>query len=177
MVKSTSVWLVLIIAIGLVGCSSINEYLNEPNQEVNPDSIVIVAPDFSLTSFTGELITLEQFRGQIVILHFWASWCPPCETELIDLESLWQSYQATGEIVVIGITFADFNPQSINLINEKGITYLNGADSNNSIADVYQVQGIPETFIIDDSGLIIEHLTHGWSLDELQSSVDAVLTK
>jgi cytochrome c biogenesis protein CcmG/thiol:disulfide interchange protein DsbE len=65
-----------------------------------------LAPEFSLTNFEGETVTLSQFRGQVVIVNFWASWCPPCREEAPYLEATWRKYKDDG-VVFIGVDYAD----------------------------------------------------------------------
>jgi cytochrome c biogenesis protein CcmG/thiol:disulfide interchange protein DsbE len=111
------------------------------------------APDFSLTLFEGRNIRLSDFRGKVVFLNFWASWCPPCRAEARLLEQSWQRYKDQG-VVFLGIDMQDTEEAARRFIQEFGVTYMNGRDPNNRIAINYGVYGIPETFFIDKEGLI-----------------------
>ncbi|HLF36309.1 MAG TPA: TlpA disulfide reductase family protein, partial [Anaerolineales bacterium] len=64
------------------------------------------APDFSLATFSGEQVSLSALRGQVVVINFWASWCPPCREEAAYLESTWRAYRDQG-VVFIGVDYAD----------------------------------------------------------------------
>jgi cytochrome c biogenesis protein CcmG, thiol:disulfide interchange protein DsbE len=112
-----------------------------------------MAPDFTLTGFDGQSITLSQFRGQVVIINFWASWCLPCRQEAAYLEQTWRKYKDQGA-VFIGIDYVDTEKEALAYIEEFDITYINGPDIKLRIADVYKIKGIPETFYIARNGEI-----------------------
>jgi len=110
-----------------------------------------LAPDFSLTTFEGETISLSDLRGQVVIVNFWASWCPPCREEAAYLEATWRKYKDRG-VVFIGVDYLDAKPKALAYLEEFDITYPNGPDIGQKIAGVYNIQGVPETFYVDKAG-------------------------
>lgn len=112
-----------------------------------------IAPDFTLTSFNGETITLSELRGQVVIINFWASWCPPCREEAPYLEQTWRKYKDQG-VVFIGVDYADTKKEALAYIEEFDITYFNGPDLGTRISQAYNMQGVPETFFVDKKGEI-----------------------
>ncbi len=111
------------------------------------------APPFTLTLFDGSMLRLEQLRGKVVFLNFWASWCVPCREEARDLEAAWRKYQ-TQDVVFVGVNIQDKEPDARAFLEEFGITYPNGVDHGSRIAIDYGVYGIPETFFIDREGRI-----------------------
>ncbi len=111
------------------------------------------APDFSLTLFDGRTVRLSDFRGKVVFINFWASWCPPCRAEARLLEQSWQRYKDQG-VVFLGVDIQDREEDARRFIQEFGVTYMNGRDPYNRIAIDYGVYGIPETFFIDREGQI-----------------------
>lgn len=111
------------------------------------------APDFTLTSFNGETITLTDQTGKIVVINFWASWCPPCREEAAYLEATWQKYQDQG-VLFIGVDYADTETDALAYLDEFDITYFNGPDLGTRISQAYNMQGVPETFVIDQNGEI-----------------------
>ena len=111
------------------------------------------APDFNLTSFGGDTIRLSDLRGQVVVLNFWASWCPPCREEAPYLEETWRTYQQR-DVVFIGVDYVDVEPEALAYIEEFDITYFNGPDLRTVISQAYNIQGVPETFFIDKTGII-----------------------
>jgi len=123
------------------------------------------APEFGFTTFDGETFELEDFRGQVVVLNFWASWCGPCAYEAPDLQYLWEEYEDDG-VVFIGIAYADNGPNSLAFLERYGITYYNAPDVRTYISELYRIEGVPETFVIDQNGDIVEFFLA--PVDELQ---------
>jgi cytochrome c biogenesis protein CcmG/thiol:disulfide interchange protein DsbE len=109
------------------------------------------APDFTLTGFDGQSVTLSELHGQVVVVNFWASWCPPCREEAAYLERTWRAYRDRG-VVFIGVDWVDTEKEALAYIDEFDITYLNGPDIGTRIAQVYRIQGVPETFFVDKAG-------------------------
>jgi len=111
------------------------------------------APDFQLTLFDGSQVRLSEFRGRVVFLNFWASWCPPCRAEARLLEAAWRHYRSRG-VVFLGVNIQDREASARGFLEEFGITYPNGRDPQNRVAIDYGVYGLPETFFISRDGLI-----------------------
>ena len=114
-----------------------------------------LAPDFTLASFDGETIALSDLRGQVVIINFWASWCPPCREEAAYLEQTWRKYKDQG-VVFIGVDYADAEAEALAYIEEFDITYFNGPDLGTRISQAYNIQGVPETFFVTKNGELRE---------------------
>jgi peroxiredoxin len=111
------------------------------------------APDFTLELLDGSQLTLSAQGGQIVVVNFWATWCPPCEDELPVLQSVWEEYGDRG-VVFAGIVYQDSESNVLQAIDRFGLTYPIGMDSADHIYDAYGATGVPETFIIDQRGRV-----------------------
>ena len=111
------------------------------------------APDFELTTFDGQLIRLSDQRGKVVVINFWASWCIPCREEAPVLEATWRDYRESG-VVFIGVDYLDNEREALAYIEEFDLTYPNGPDLRTRIAQAYRIQGVPETFFVDRSGML-----------------------
>ena len=111
------------------------------------------APPFGLTLFDGRTLRLEDLRGKVVFLNFWASWCPPCRAEARTLEAAWRAHRHQG-VVFVGVNTQDDAERARAFLDEFGITYPNGRDLAGRIAIDYGVWGLPETFLIDPEGRI-----------------------
>ena len=112
------------------------------------------APDFSLKDLSGQTVTLEQYRGKVVLLDFWATWCPPCRAEIPHFVELYSEYRKKG-LEVIGVSL-DSNPEKALLpfIEEYKINYTM-LIGNRDVTDSYGgVISIPTTFVIDREGNI-----------------------
>lgn len=112
-----------------------------------------IAPDFTLESFEGKTITLSELKGQVVVINFWASWCPPCREEAAYLEATWRKYKDQG-VIFIGVDYADTEAEALAYIDEFDITYFNGPDLGTRISQAYNIQGVPETFFVGKDGEI-----------------------
>ena len=135
------------------------------------------APEFSLTTFDGQSFKLSDLNGKVVLINFWASWCGPCKDEAPALQATWEQYKSRGDVVFVGIAYADNGPRSLDFIKQYGITYLNGPDLGTRISEAYHIQGVPESFIIDRKGNVAEFIYAGISQSALSASLDRALMK
>jgi cytochrome c biogenesis protein CcmG/thiol:disulfide interchange protein DsbE len=110
-----------------------------------------LAPDFTLTGYDGRTVSLGSLRGQVVVVNFWASWCPPCREEAAYLEKTWRSYQDRG-VVFIGVDWVDTENAAMKYIREFDITYVNGPDIGTRISQAYRMRGVPETYYVAKDG-------------------------
>ena len=113
-----------------------------------------VAPDATreLPSLTGHgQAALASFRGKVVVLNFWASWCEPCQTEAPLLERAQQRLSAQ-RATVLGVTYLDASPDSRSFARRFHLTYPNLRDANGDFAHAYGTDQLPESFILDRAG-------------------------
>jgi len=134
------------------------------------------APDFSLTGFEGETLTLSELRGQVVVINFWASWCIPCRTETPYLERVWREYQ-DKDVMFIGVDIQDTLKDAQAFLDEFDVTYFTGPDFGSEIARAYNVQGLPQTFIINKNGDIDAVFVGEVFPPELESKLDELLAQ
>ena len=134
------------------------------------------APEFELVSFSGEAYQLADFRGSVIVINFWASWCESCKPEAKDLEAAYQHYLDRGDVIFLGVDYVDTEPEALAYLEEFGITYPNGPDLRTEISQAYRVGGVPETFIIDQNGFIA-HVQIGpfRSLEDILLRIDPLL--
>lgn len=126
----------------------------------------VLAPDFSLSDLNGNIVQLSDFKGKVVMLNFWGTWCGPCRKEIPDFISLINKYQNQG-LEILGVTLTSGPPSRIQQFADRmGINYtlLTDISGNESqmVTGLYgkatgrPINGIPTTFIIDREGYIVK---------------------
>ena len=136
--------------------------------------IAKAAPPFTLTLFDGRTLRLEELRGKVVFLNFWASWCPPCRAEARMLETAWQTYK-DRDVVFLGVDTQDRDEAAGAFLREFNVSYLNGRDASGKIPINYGVWGLPETFIIDRGGRITYKHVGGLGWQTITTKLDEAL--
>jgi cytochrome c biogenesis protein CcmG/thiol:disulfide interchange protein DsbE len=117
-----------------------------------PPALGEAVPDFTLTSFSGEMIDSEGLVGKVVLINFWASWCVTCDEEALLLEQAWQRYAGTGQVQFLGVAYMDTEPAALEFLSDYGVTYPNGPDLGGRISNIFQVSAVPETYVLDPEG-------------------------
>lgn len=135
-----------------------------------------MAPDFTLQTFDGQEITLSELRGQVVVINFWASWCPPCRDEAPYLEQTWRKYKDRG-VVFIGVDYVDTEAEALAYIEEFDITYYNGPDIGTRISQAYNIQGVPETFFVAKNGELRGVKIGPLQPPELETKIEQLLSE
>ncbi|MEE2729517.1 MAG: TlpA disulfide reductase family protein [Pseudomonadota bacterium] len=109
------------------------------------------APDFTLPLAGKKKLKLSQLQGNVVMINFWASWCGPCREEMPLIEDLFQKYKKLG-FVVYGVN-VDANPQDAQaLLKESGVSFPVGYDTKNKVSQLYSVDSMPSTVMVDRKG-------------------------
>jgi cytochrome c biogenesis protein CcmG, thiol:disulfide interchange protein DsbE len=156
----------IIIVAGVVGLALVKQSQTQPTS--GP------APAFEMTTFDGQPFSLADMRGKVVVLNFWASWCIPCKEEAPALQAIWEKYRDRG-VVVVGVAYVDNESDSLAFMSQYGVTYPNGADLETRISESYNIVGVPETFVIDQNGNVVEFMIAQVTEDHLTQTLDRVL--
>jgi cytochrome c biogenesis protein CcmG/thiol:disulfide interchange protein DsbE len=163
-------WSGLIALLVLIGAAMFIRFLGNAAQGDK-------APFVNLTTFDGQQITYAELKGKVIVLNFWASWCNPCEDEAADLEAAWRYYKDSGQVVFIGIDYADTDREAKAYLDRFDITYLNGPDLGGKMSQAYRIRGVPETYIIDQNGRIANTMIGPFtSLSQIQGMIDPLLS-
>jgi peroxiredoxin len=109
--------------------------------------------DFTLTELSGKTWTLKEQRGKVVVLNFWATWCPPCRKEMPDLESLYQQFKDQG-LVILAISDEEAGKVRPFIAQQK-VTYPILLDPERRVNELFQIEGIPKTFVYDRNGKLV----------------------
>jgi peroxiredoxin len=115
-----------------------------------------LAPDFELQGLDSKIYHLSDFRGKVVLLNFWATWCVPCVLEMPGLERLHQALQAKG-FTVLSVNMDDGGDEKVKkFVESYGLNFGILRDPKYAAADKFGVTGFPESFIIDRSGKFVD---------------------
>ena len=137
----------------------------------------VEVPDFSLPLIGGEEAKLSDYKGKIVFLNFWATWCPYCRTEREGLQTTYEKYKDREFIVLsVSIDRADSDTVAA-FINEHGLTFPNLHDQSSTVAMEYGVRGIPATYFVDADGKIIGGVIgpREWDSEEVHALIEELL--
>jgi cytochrome c biogenesis protein CcmG/thiol:disulfide interchange protein DsbE len=152
----------ILAAIVVVGVQLMNQNAGQPRSGI--------APDFSVNLYSGETFTLSEQRGEIVVVNFWGSWCGPCRAEAPLLQAAHEKYADQG-VHILGVGFHDTERAARQFIEENNLTYPNGPDTGLRIIERYNVDGAPETFIVEIAAFYIGPFPDDW----LDTTLDSLL--
>lgn len=113
------------------------------------------APDFEAVFLDGKRFRLSDYRGKVVWLNFWATWCPPCRAEMPDIEAVWQS-EKDKDLMLIAMNYAEDAVTVRRFVENLGLTFPIGLDPTGWIATEYRLAGVPSHFFIDREGILRE---------------------
>jgi len=137
----------------------------------------IPAPDFSVKSIEGKQIKLSEFKGKVVLLNFWATWCPPCRAEMPSIETLYQKYKTKATFQILAVSVQEEPSVVKTFLAQNPYSFPIALDPNGEAAQLYGIRGIPTTFIIDRKGTLQGALVGGkdWTTPQVYDLIDALL--
>lgn len=131
-----------------------------------------VAPDFTVTLVNGDTFTLSDYDDEVVLLNFWATWCPPCVGEMPALQNLYED----GDAVIIGIDCGETKADVDSFVSENGYTYNIGYDEYYTVEDYYPTDGIPYTLIIN-KGVIYKIFVGAYGADVMYEEYGSAIAE
>ncbi|MCH9696084.1 MAG: TlpA family protein disulfide reductase [Gammaproteobacteria bacterium] len=130
------------------------------------------APDFALKSSTGENLRLSEYRGDVVMINFWATWCGPCRQEMPLLDELYQRYERVG-FNLLGVNIDDDSRRAMQMIEELGVNFPVLFDARKEVSKLYEVEAMPVTVLVDREGNV-RYVHHGYKPGYEEKYLDQV---
>ncbi len=169
------VFLVALLVIVAMGLQRAQQGTVQPGEKIE---------NFTLNLFSGyeysnkTQVAMQELRGKVVVINFWASWCKPCEQEASEMQQAWSLYQPTGKVVFVGADYVDTEPEARVYLKKFGITYSNGPDLATKISQYFRIKGVPETYFIDQNG-VLKYVQVGpfASVQEIQNILDPLINQ
>ncbi len=151
--------------IGIFGVISVFALVSVAGISIKHDTLLMAsdiasvgssAPDFILKDLDGKKVKLSDHRGEIVLLNFWATWCPPCRAEMPSMEKMKEKMKGK-DFIILAVSIDTSSPDRLSdFIEKNGYTFDILHDPEQTVARNYLVMGIPTTYIIDKKGVIVE---------------------
>jgi cytochrome c biogenesis protein CcmG, thiol:disulfide interchange protein DsbE len=140
-------------------------------------SRTVVAPDFSLRDLDGNVRRLASFRGRVVLLNFWATWCPPCRTEMPLMEALYQAYTDNGfEVVAVS---SDVQGAEVvqPFVTQHHLSFTTLLDTTGQVTRLYGVTSLPTTYLLDREGRLVTVAigSHDWAKADARALIRSLL--
>lgn len=144
---------------------------------INIFSFAEKAPNFYLKDQNGIEHSLENYKGKIVFLNFWATWCPPCKKEMPEIEELYKEYgENKKDIIILGVN----NEKVENVkkfLKDKNYTFPTVMDINSEIMMKYYISAFPTSFVINKNGEVYGYVMGGLTKDQIKKVLEEVLKK
>ena len=137
------------------------------------------APAFELLDMTGKKVTLSEFKGSVVLLNFWATWCGSCKAEMFSLNKLYVTFKNQG-FVVLAVTLDRFEKPVLSFVAEHALLFPVLMDKDKEVSfDLYAVLALPTSFLIDRNGAVAEKLIgeREWDSPEIKDTISKLLKK
>lgn len=135
------------------------------------------APDFTLQTPDGEEVSLSDYKGKVVMINFWASWCEPCRLETPELEKAYEAHKDQG-FEILGVNLAE-NEVTVNgFIKNQGMTYPVVLDRDKSIAiDTYKVKPLPTSYFVDRDGILRVVAARPMTVRDIEGQINPLLSE
>jgi thiol-disulfide isomerase/thioredoxin len=169
------VWAIAVAVLAIAAYELVPLFASTGTSGGGPQSLVgESAPIYALQDDRGAAVSLEQYRGRIVLMNLWASWCPPCRAEMPDLQRL-QSAYARDRIAVIGVNEGE-SPQRARLFADSlGIRFPIWIDTLQRYGRTYAALGLPTTIILDRRGVVVRGFDGALTFAQMESAVTSLV--
>lgn len=156
----------------VIGAMFIASSGGDDGSEATATGSGVLAPDLALPNFDGQTVRLADFRGEGLVVNFWASWCPPCRAEMPGFEQVYQRYRGTG-VAFLGINLTDDPVSALRVVEETGVTYPLAQDADGTAFAAFGGFGMPTTVFISSDGEILERYTGLLTASQLEQRIES----
>ncbi|MFZ3089207.1 MAG: TlpA disulfide reductase family protein [Nitrospirota bacterium] len=129
------------------------------------------APSFTLKDINDNDVSLSSYKGKVIIVNFWATWCKPCQEEMDDLESAYKKNNDKG-LVILGVDVREEKKDVLNFLKKYKVSYPILMDFDGKVVKDYQVMGVPTSYFIDRDGIIRERIFGGMNELVIEATLD-----
>lgn len=171
--------LLVIILAGIFGLLSyfvaIRGPVTAPSTDIGAVSRGLMAPGFELPDLAGRKVSLEDFRGQFVLINFWATWCQPCLEEMPSLQALHERFR-DRKLVVLAVNLNETSADLQDYLAKAGITFPILLDGQ-AVATRYGTEKVPESYLVDHRGIVLNKIigAQDWTKPEALAEFDRLL--
>ena len=162
--------LIILVFIVLSGNDQDGQWVISLSGTIQPDQ----PEEVDITLLDGETINLADYRGQVVVLNFWATWCPPCRAEMPELDIYYREHQADG-LVMLAINSGEAPAAARTFFDDFGFVIPVGLDHDGSISDQFGVTGLPVTVVLNTDGTVHYRHTGLITRDVLDTNITPLL--
>ena len=163
--------IILALAFGVVWVQS---------SKFEPLVVGMTAPDFSLPDLEGKTRQLSDYRGKVIFLNFWATWCKPCKEEMPSMQLMWENFKSEDFVVLaVSMDRVTTKKDIPSFVENMKLTFPILTDSWGQTDKRYKLMGVPETYIIDQDGILREKIIgpRDWTLKESMNGIVQLLKK
>lgn len=167
--------------IALIGIIICLLFLPQCSKKTNPNLLKegAMPPNFTLPSLKGENVTLSSLRGKVVVLNFWASWCPPCMEEMPSLQSLYAKFKDKNFVLLAVNIEEDGQTLASPIVQKLGLEFDILLDPAQKTTKLYHLTGVPETYILNKDGTIAEKVIgpRNWEEPALIEKIEKLIKR
>lgn len=162
----------------LLVCFPLGVLAQQPGQGLTPIKGMPAAPDFELTDLDGNTHRLSDYRGRVVIVNFWATWCPPCRAEMPSMQRAWEQLRKQ-KVQMLGVDVGEDEDTVFRFLADYPVEFPLLMDADSGVVEQWAVRGLPSTYILDGQGRIVYRAIGGreWDDPRLLAKVRALIAR
>jgi len=175
--KNIIIWLVAICLLLVAAYTVYTKYKPQNIPQTENSSGKIMAPDFTLKDLDGKKVKLSDYKGKIVVLNFWAVWCPYCIQEMPDLDELNKQLEKDGDAVILAIDSEEPEKTVRDYIASANISLKVLMDMDGKVTNLYApygIQGLPTTFILNPDGSFYTYIPRATDKETLTTIIEKI---